>query len=160
MSNVDITIGYFHFKAFIRSQQNVVCDVDWDGPFDEAIPAEEVRKILEDLGKWEALTKAVGDLSLANVANSGTENFGRNRYGIEVQVEKKGTGPSRRAYVTFSLAKNEALRRTGGMHSAAPLDVTEITNQIQSLPKWRNFTTAVNYVKEIQPSESESSTEA
>jgi hypothetical protein len=114
------------------------------------------------LGKWEALTKTIGDLGLANPSSSGTENFGRNRYKIQVQVREKQIGPSRTANVTFSLTEDEALRRTSGTDTIMSVDVTEITNQIQNLPKWSNFTTALKHLKEIQlsASESGSSTEA
>jgi hypothetical protein len=152
MSNTEFRVDSFRFKEFISQQFRVACEVEWDGPFDQAIPKEEVEKLLDDLGKWEALAKTISDLNLTSVPSSGTGNFGRGLYTIAVQGSKRAIGPSKVANVAFRLTEEEALRRTGGKDTVAPLDPAEITSQIQNLPKWRNFTTAVKHLKETQSS--------
>ena len=151
------TIGNFRFKGFDqdKTKHQVVCVVQWAGGFTELIPLKEVKDMLDDLGKWEALAKTIQDLNLAGIPNSVPENFGRSLY--EITVQKRIVVPSivasKEASVTFVLTREEALRRTNGEDESVPLDLDEIKNQIQNLRKWKNFASVVKHLKEIQPRE-------
>jgi hypothetical protein len=144
-------IGSYRFKEFSQVEGQVLCVVEWSGPMKKPIPLEEVKEIMEDLGKWEALEKAVHDLGIVKTTAPLPARFGRIRYEIDVQKSPRSVDNmfEKQANVNFTLTEEEALARTKGKDTMESPDLHEIESQVESLAKWRNFANLVKHVKEI-----------
>lgn len=139
-------VGHFQFRTFQEVDKSIHCTVKWVRGFEEIMDEARTKELmsqLEDMGKWESLVQFLHDLNI-RTEKPLTTNFGRILYDISPYPDRN----SGRLSLTFTLTKEEALRRTEGEDNTKSLEMNEIKVQICNLNKWRNFANLVKFSRE------------
>jgi hypothetical protein len=109
-----------------------------DGYDLKADDEQEVKRCLEDLGNWEAVAKALHDLT-----GQGTDTTPTRPNPYEVK-----TGPGKDVIMgSVSLTPEERHRRELEPGKGPLLTIEELVNQLKNVEKWRNLQRAINSLR-------------
>lgn len=131
-----IIIEQFCFSDFNGKDKKVVgVTVEHFGEKTETFE-EDVKTILNDMGKWESATQFLHDSKLK--LTSSNLHFGYELYAPKITPPPRET-KNQVGSVAFVLTEKEALRRSKGVDAQFELGSAEIRSQIKNIPKWRNL---------------------
>jgi hypothetical protein len=107
---------------------------------------EEVKSLLQHMGKWESLLRFLNDSGLSD-KNPRTQKSGRGLYDVTTQLNKGNQRVD--LWVKFSITKEDSLLRTNRKDTIAKLTIPEIVEQLENINRWKNFQTLIRASKEI-----------
>ena len=110
----------------------------------------EVRSIVEDMGKWETFVETgkslLEDLGFGVKVKKEQEK----EFCPDISIQKYKVDYERkdnRVYVEIKLTPTESLRRTRGRTEHAMLPLEEIAEQIKNVPKWQTLKKVISELK-------------
>jgi hypothetical protein len=144
----EIVIDNFVLKNFKQQAQKVTCEVGRGSiPWIKDEQAKYLRKVLEDIGKWESARKLMGDLGLAK--EEAANDFQYVKYEVNLHIKD----PEYVDGFSFTLPPEEVKRRSKNydeQDTKVELKKEEIMQQLRNISKWRNLKDAVGLLKAIQ----------
>jgi len=139
-------LGKYHF--IVERHENRV--LVWVNRIDrlkiDDSEVEELRGLINDIGKWETLVTIVncliGDLGFTSDSQEVRE-YGKDLYNIKVE---RGEPPYTKEVVvfTFQLSKEELNKREA--LRAEMLTENEIVNQLKNIQKWRALLKTIEHL--------------
>jgi len=146
----DIQVESYKFTNFEQSENRVSFRVATiEGRDLTTDDRDMLEAFLDDIGKWESLVKAglnlLFELSIVQVDETTLQKY-QKEFGSEKYTRNIGRDSlGRYLYVHVRLSRDERHRREGtGLDST--LQVQEIYDQLNNVPKWRAFKKAVELI--------------
>lgn len=108
---------------------------------------QEIELLLKDMGKWESLTKFLGDSGLKDQGPTSYKS-GYELYDITPQLMPQTFRSV--LLLTFRIKEEEAHLRTNRNDMVSEISIREITEQLENINKWKNFEKLLQTIKVVK----------